>query len=210
MTDIASLLKQTFTSLANRYSDDKSLTEKLWNEIQSAYSDKGRHYHTLSHLDNLLLQLEKVKAQINDWDVVLFALFYHDIIYKATSDKNEEKSAELARSRLAGLSFSSDRIAKCVSIILSTKGHTVTGDNDTDYFTDADLSILGQEPSLYSEYARQVRKEYSIYPDFVYNPGRKKVLNHFLDMPRIFKSQFFFDQFEAQARVNMMNERKAL
>jgi hypothetical protein len=33
--------------------------------------------------------------------------------------------------------------------------------------------------------------EYSIYPAFIYNPERKKVLNHFLLMDRIFKPAFF-------------------
>lgn len=204
------MLKKTFLELSGRFIDDKVLAGKLWDEINSMYSTGDRHYHTLSHLENLLQQLSNVKNQIKDWDAVLFALFYHDIIYKSTSDKNEEKSAELAKSRLAELSFPPERVVKCVSIILATKGHTVTGDNDTDYFTDADLSILGQSWKLYSDYAKQVRQEYSIYPAFIYNSGRKKVLNHFLNMPRIFKSQYFFDAFEKQARENMVKELETL
>lgn len=34
-------------------------------------------------------------------------------------------------------------------------------------------------------------REYSIYSNVVYNSGRKKVLNHFLTMNRIFKTDFF-------------------
>jgi predicted metal-dependent HD superfamily phosphohydrolase len=51
-----------------------------------------------------------------------------------------------------------------------------------------------------------VRKEYLIYPDLIYNPGRKKVLHHFLAMDRIFKTDFFYNKFEQQARQNLRKE----
>lgn len=210
MNEQTSVLRQIFIELSGRYSGDQMLAEKLWEEIYMAYSEKGRHYHTLAHLANLLSELENVKSQVNDRDVVLFTLFYHDIVYRATGDKNEEKSAQLAQLRLTELSFPQEKITRCIGMILATKGHTVTGDNDTDYFTDADLSILGQTKNLYSEYARQVRKEYSVYPAFIYNQGRKKVLNHFLNMTRIYKTSYFFDHFELQARDNMKDELKTL
>ena len=154
--------------------------------------------------------LEDVKADIKGWETVLFAVFYHDIVYKATSKSNEEDSADIASKRLRELGFPKDRIGKCVSLILATKAHTTGGDTDTDYFTDADLSILGQTQDIYFQYAKQVRKEFSIYPDLLYNPGRKKVLKHFLNMDRIFKTQYFFEKFEKQARENLMNELETL
>lgn len=52
----------------------------------------------------------------------------------------------------------------------------------------------------------QVRKEYSIYPDLLYKPGRKKVLQHFLQMERIFKTQVFYDKYETQSRRNLEKE----
>jgi predicted metal-dependent HD superfamily phosphohydrolase len=39
---------------------------------------------------------------------------------------------------------------------------------------DADLSILGKDLDTYLAYTKMIRKEYSIYPDFLYKPGRKK------------------------------------
>lgn len=174
------LLKQTFIELVSKYTDEIRLTEKLWDEIHLMYSSKSRHYHTISHLDNLLLILENIRNKIIDWDTLLFAVYYHDIVYKATSKENEENSANIAMKRLSEIRFPQERIKKCISMILATKKHTLTNDNDTDYFTDADLSILGQNWEVYSQYAKQVRQEYLIYPDLIYIPGRKKVINHFL------------------------------
>lgn len=204
------MLQQTFINLTHKNIDNNELSEKFWNEIQSHYSEKGRHYHTLTHLQNLLDILTEVKGRIEDWDVVLFALFYHDIIYKPTSNNNEEKSAQLAVQRLSGIPFPKEKIDKCQFMILATKTHTVSTDNDTNYFTDADLSILGQSRNAYITYTQQVRKEYSIYPDFLYNPERKKVLQHFLQMDRIFKTEYYFEKFERQARENLHLELQTL
>jgi predicted metal-dependent HD superfamily phosphohydrolase len=65
---------------------------------------------------------------------------------------------------------------------------------------------LGQHWENYLAYAKDVRKEYSIYPDFIYKPGRKKILNHFLKMKRIFKTEFFFAKFEETAKENLNRE----
>lgn len=200
------VLKETFIQLLKNYTDNDRLTNELWTEIEKHYSDKKRHYHTLQHLDNLLTQLTEIKDKIQNWDTLLFTLYYHDIIYNATKSDNEEKSAELAEKRLKQISVSNDKIEFCKRQILATKSHLKSTDSDTNYFTDADLSVLGQDWKIYSSYFKNVRKEYSIYPNFVYNPGRKKVLNHFLAMDRIFKTDFFYNKFERQAKQNLQKE----
>lgn len=200
------MLKETFIELLTNYTDSDSLTNELWTEIEKNYSSKKRHYHTLHHLDNLLTQLTEVKNEIQNWNSILFTLYYHDIVYNALKSDNEEKSAELAEKRMKQLLVSYDTIELCKGQILATKSHANSTDSDTNYFTDADLSILGQTCESYSQYFKNVRKEYSIYPDLLYNPGRKKVLNHFLSMDRIFKTDFFYCKFEKVARQNINNE----
>lgn len=199
-------LKVIFFELIQKYTNDQRLIEPLWAEIEKNYSKKKRYYHNLTHLDNLYLQLSKVKSEINDWDTLLFSLFYHDAIYNASKRDNEEKSAELAKENLSLISYPIDKINTCCEQIMATKSHAVSDNNDTNFFTDADLSILGQSWEDYAMYYQQVRKEYAVYPDFLYNPGRKKVLQHFLKMDRIFKTDYFFEKFEKQARKNLSQE----
>jgi predicted metal-dependent HD superfamily phosphohydrolase len=200
------VLKETFIELLTNYTDSDSLTNELWTEIEKNYSSKKRHYHTLHHLDNLLTQLTEVKNEIQNWNSILFTLYYHDIVYNSLKSDNEEKSAELAEKRLKQISVSLDTIELCKNQILATKSHIKSTDSDTNYFTDADLSILGQNWETYSLYYKNVRKEYSIYPYLVYNPGRKKVLKHFLSMDRIYKTDFFYKKFERQAKQNIQKE----
>jgi predicted metal-dependent HD superfamily phosphohydrolase len=200
------VLKHTFIELLKNYTNNDSLINELWTEIEKNYTHKKRNYHTLLHLQNLLDQLTAVKDAIQNWDCILFTLYYHDIIYNALKSDNEEQSALLAKKRMQQISVSSETIELCTKRILATKSHIKSADNDTNYFTDADLSVLGQSWEVYSNYYKSIRKEYSIYPDLIYNPGRKKVLHHFLAMESIFKTKYFYDKFELQAKQNLQME----
>lgn len=167
------ILQQNFRNLFLRYNQDDSLQQHLWLEIETYYSSKKRHYHTLSHLENLFLELLPIQEKMTDWETVQFSIFYHDIIYNASRHDNEEKSAILATERLRQMGVSENQILRCNHEILMTKSHDFS-DSDTNYFTDADLSVLGKSWEIYEEYFKQIRKEYRIYPDFMYNRGRKK------------------------------------
>ncbi len=204
------MLKETFIHLLRNYTNNTQLENELWDEIEKQYTSKKRHYHNLGHLEAVLERLQTMKAEIENWDTVLFSLFYHDVIYNPLKTDNEEKSAERAEKRMRQIAVSGDRIAHCKRQILATKSHETSTDHDTNYFTDADLSILGEEWEIYAAYCENVRKEYAIFPDFVYNPGRKKVLEHFLRMERIFKTDYFFERFEKQAKQNIARELQGL
>lgn len=200
------MLKEIFTDLVNKYASNSGIVQKLWDEIEKQYTSPKRFYHNLQHLENMYRQLESCREQIEDWDSLMFSLFYHDIIYKATSKDNEEKSALAAIKALTAINYPKEKIKLCGEQILATKGHELSPDNDTNLFTDADLSILGSDWDSYLEYSKQVRKEYAIYPDFMYNPGRKKALQHFIEMEKIFKTHHFREKFEESARKNIDTE----
>lgn len=200
------MLKDTFFRLLNGYTADQEQIATLWSEIEQRYTEPGRHYHTLDHLSNLLEQLTAVKSKIRDWETVLFSLYYHDVVYDAQRPDNEEQSAELAEVRMRAIGIPEATIEACTAQILATKSHTVSENSDTNYFTDADLSILGQSWEIYRGYYRQIRQEYACYPDAVYNAGRKNVLEKFLLMEHLFKTVHFQQALERQARANIAQE----
>ncbi len=199
-------LKELFINLVNTYTTESGRAGILWDEIEKHYSHKSRHYHNLAHLDNLLHELTTIKEQIGHWDAMLFAIFYHDVIYNVMKKDNEERSAVMAGLRLSSINFPVPATAVCCRHIEATKSHELNHSDDTNLFTDADLSILGKDGEQYKTYCEQVRKEYSIYPDMIYKPGRKKVLGHFLGMERIYKTEVFYDKYEMRARENMRRE----
>ena len=203
-------LKQVFIQLVNKYVSNESIPVSFWNEIEKKYNSAGRYYHTTTHLEKLIDELNSYKHLIADWDTLLFSVFYHDIIYNVLKSNNEESSAELAVKRLSITKFPVVRIDSCKEQILATKSHLFSNNEDTNLLTDADLSVFGQPPDVYEQYCSQIRKEYSTYPGIVYKPGRKKVLIHFLNMEKIFKTSFFYNKYELQARANLESELKRL
>lgn len=203
-------MEKIFTDIAKKYSDDNSLIKKLWVEIEESYSTNNRFYHNLTHIRNIISELSLVKEKINDWNTILFSAFYHDIVYDVKSPSNEEDSAEFAQTRLLQISYPSDKINLCISQILATKGHSLSDNTDTNYFVDADLSILGKEWKFYSVYCQQVRQEYSIYSDSLYKQGRTKVLESFLSKDRLYMTDYFFQAYEEKARYNIAKEIDAL
>ncbi len=202
------MFEAEFLRCLDRYTN-VTQRDHLWNEVATAYSAKSRYYHTLQHLDHLLSELMPYQSRFQSWDTIVFAIAYHDVIYSALRNDNEEQSAALAVKRLHSFGFGSQQTEHCRQLILATKKHEA-GDADTNLFTDADLSILGASQEDYVRYSLQVRSEYKIYPDLIYNPGRKKVLQHFLTMPRIFKTNPFFERYETRARTNLQGELKQL
>lgn len=97
------------------------MATNLWLEIFTKYSESKRQYHTIDHLETIISDLIEVKSKISDWDTTLFAVFYHDIIYKASSNTNEGDSAKLAIQRLSEIGYRAEKIAKCSNMILAKK-----------------------------------------------------------------------------------------
>lgn len=204
------MFEKAFKAELSLYTDDSGKINGFWQEIEKNYSGKGRYYHTLIHLEHLLLELLPVREKISDWTTLIFSIAYHDIVYKSSKSNNEEMSARLAFERLSSISVPSYICEACASQIQATKRHDLSENADTNYLTDADLSILGANPVDYRNYTSAIRKEYRLYPNFIYKPGRKKVLAHFLEMPSIYKTSYFREKYEESAKENLMAELKDL
>jgi predicted metal-dependent HD superfamily phosphohydrolase len=188
---------------------------KLRDDLVRAYAAPERHYHNLTHIEAMLDLLRSYEEALSDPQSVEVAIWFHDAVYDTRRHDNEEKSAELAADRLAGL-LSPDRIALIARMIRATAGHHVPdGLNDAQrrdcaLFLDMDLSILGSEPDVFAAYEEAVRREYGWVPDALWREGRKKVLQGFLDRPAIYMSPQFRASHEAAARANLTRSLECL
>lgn len=203
-------LRSIWNELALGYTDNEELIDALWTEMAGNYTAKKRHYHNLSHVNYMIEKAMEYRDRLKDYDTLLFSTFWHDIIYNITRQDNEQKSADFAGDRLTKLSLPAEKIAQCRKQIIATKDHQDKSDSDTGYFLDFDLAILGESPEVYKDYSRKIREEYSIYPDFLYKTGRKKVIQHFLAMDRIFRTNEFQDAYGQQAVENLRTELEEL
>jgi len=199
------VIKQ-FKELLSHYTNDPYRIARLLEEVMRSYREEGRYYHNLKHLESLLSSLEYVKDDIQDWEAMLFAIVYHDVVYDSTSKENEEQSANLALQRMEEIHVSKDTQQRCYRIIMATKKHTLSSVHDINLFTDADIAILGSGWIVYEGYAKAIRQEYAVVTDTDYREGRKKVLLHFLSMEHIYKTEYFQAMYETKARENIQRE----
>lgn len=209
MTDLINYWQELCAS----YTNDHQLVHYLCGEIQAAYRAGSRHYHNLDHISDLLAQARQYRDQLEDYDVVCFSIFYHDIVYRSLRKDNEFRSAALAGKRLAEIGLSPYRIERCQQQVRATRQHRIdpaVSDTDLPYFLDFDLSILGADRERYHQYTQQIRKEYRIYPGWMYRKGRRKVLAHFLEREQLFLTNAYFEKFEQRARENLQEELASL
>ncbi|SIR41098.1 HD domain-containing protein [Pontibacter lucknowensis] len=199
-------VKSAWEALCRRYTTDEALIRQLWDELEKAYTAKDRHYHNLEHIAYMLELADRYKQESPQQDLLRFAIFYHDIVYKATRSDNEEQSAALAEERLHRLGIPEVDILQVKEMIIATKSHQTHKNELINLLLDLDLAILGADQERYDRYSQGVRKEYSIYPDLIYKPGRRKVLQHFLAQEHIYKTPELQEAFEDKARENLQRE----
>lgn len=197
-------LQEIHSKLLLEIGFESSKIKQLWLDLEKAYSGKSRHYHNLKHLEEMIILFEKHKSELKFPDEVLYSIFYHDYVYKVTRKDNELKSAEKAISILPKeCKLNKDLV---FDMILATQLHQHNTINDINWLIDFDLKILAKDWNDYQTYCNQIRKEYRIYPNFMYKPGRKKALEHFLEHKFIFQTDEFRMQFEEKTRRNIERE----
>ncbi|RYD57985.1 MAG: hypothetical protein EOP56_06855 [Sphingobacteriales bacterium] len=203
-------LDATWRELCLMHSQDDVAINRYWQDLSGQYRDGKRYYHNLEHIASVVKQLLSCKQIIDNWDAVLFAAFYHDVIYDTGRNDNEEQSAFFAVDRLRNIGVDEVVIHNCKEYIVATSNHDKSADSDCNIFVDADLSILGTPWNEYLQYSENIKKEYAHVPDALYRPGRSAVLMKFLEREQIFNSKFFFEKYERQAKENIRKELELL
>lgn len=178
--------------------------QQNWTDLEMAYSKKSRHYHNLNHLKEMIELFDDYQSHLKNYNEILFSIFYHDYIYKASKKDNELKSAEFALSILNENHTLNKQLV--FDAICATQLHAHNANEDINWLIDFDLKILAKDWDDYKIYFEQIRKEYRIYPDFLYKPGRAKALKHFLENEFIFQTDEFRNLYEEKARQNIETE----
>lgn len=187
---------QSFESLLNRY-----------REPHRSYHD-GRHVRwVVRHVDDLAAD-----RPLDDHGAVIAAAFFHDAVYDPTGTDNERASARLASAELHRLGWTPERIDAVTVMIVGTIDHQwdTTTNVDTAVLYAADLGVLAAAPTGYSDYVRNVRREYGHVDDASWAVGRTVVLRSYLDRAAIFAPDLGLASWEARARGNLTAELNSL
>jgi len=177
--------------------------ERIFSILSRLYSEEGRTYHNLLHVEDCLNELNEVRQLCADPNAVEMAIWFHDAIYNPRSKDNEEQSAKLAYEAARTMGLSELFAQKTADLARTTKHKEVSSDPDAKLLTDIDLSILGKSAEEFDEYERNIRKEYNWVPDDQFRTGRTAILRSFLDRPNIYSTEYFRNKYEKQARENL-------
>jgi predicted metal-dependent HD superfamily phosphohydrolase len=197
-------LEKIYSELLSNIGFSANEIQQNWLDLEKAYSKKSRHYHNLTHLKEMIESFETYSNRLQNPNEILFSIFYHDFVYSASKKDNELKSAEYG----LGILPENVNLNKqfVFDAICATQQHQQNGIEDINWLIDFDLKILAKDWDDYKIYFEQIRKEYRIYPDFLYKPGRAKALKHFLENEFIFQTEEFRSLYEEKARQNIEKE----
>lgn len=197
-------LKDKYIKLLTNIGFGENEIQQNWLDLEKAYSKKSRHYHNLTHIQDMISEYETYFDQLQFPKEVLYSIFYHDYIYVSSKKDNELKSAEYAVKFLP--KESTLNLTLVFDMICATQQHQHSKVQDINWLIDFDLKVLARDWDDYKIYFEQIRKEYRIYPDFLYKPGRAKALKHFLENEFIFQTDEFRKLYEEKARENIEKE----
>lgn len=191
--------------------EDRDAILRVYKELFFLYEDPSRHYHNLFHVYKIVSEsFHSAYSLLEGQLATHMAIWFHDAIYDTKASDNEEKSAALAQDKIRELGLSDDFGNKVADLIIATKHQVKPEDLDAQYLVDMDLSIFGQTETVFDNYEMNIRREYDWVPDADFVKGRKRILEHFLNRPQIYWTDFFRKKHEAAARKNLERSIKRL
>lgn len=180
-----------------------SADESLYRRVISCWSEPHRHYHSRQHLEECLARFDEVRGQAKQPGEVALALWFHDAFYDPRRADNEERSAEWARASVLQAGLPADTAQRVYDLVMATRHEAPPLDDDARLLVDIDLSILGAERERFDQSDQQIRAEYAHVPDDAYREGRRRILNGFLERPRLYSTGYFHSALETRARENL-------
>jgi predicted metal-dependent HD superfamily phosphohydrolase len=175
----------------------------VYQQLQDAYDEPQRVYHTLEHINCCLTIFDRVSHLLKNPDAVELAIWFHDAIYQLGACDNEQLSAELFMNVTDG--FFQDELREAVYQHIMATCHTSTPITNPDMklMVDIDLSSFGLPWPDFLRDSKNVRDEMSHICDAEYHKKQIAFQQALLSRPSFFYSDYFIEHYEAQARSNL-------
>jgi predicted metal-dependent HD superfamily phosphohydrolase len=187
-----------------------------FHRVYQQHNEEGRYYHTSVHLKEMLdyifiLHTTNETITTSQYVPMVWATFFHDVVYNPQSNSNEKDSAILFQEFANDVALSAKLASDVVTMIHATEKHHIIPTDDPptlraqEYFLDIDMSVLGKKSHAYLAYASLIRKEYQFVEHDTYCSKRSEILQSFLGKT-IYISKLFQITLEGQARKNLQLE----
>ncbi|OKL45919.1 HD domain-containing protein [Boudabousia marimammalium] len=193
---------------------DKEILREHCLKLVERWSAPERVFHNLTHLINTLAALDEIVAASHDPEMLRLATWYHGAVFATDEDSTYAgeagevmaPSAQYAADDLRELGVSEERIQRIVHLILGLGKHSAAPEDiDARVLVDAELSMLAASPQDYRKYREAIAAEYSHIPRARFLAGRKMIITHLLERPKLFISPLGA-AWEKPARENLEAE----
>lgn len=150
------------------------------NTVLAMWNESHRHYHNLDHLNDLISQINESKSKYSEkeYEKLLIASLFHDVVYDPMKVDNEEKSADFFMN--CALEKDNSDILDINQMILDTKTHKANT-KLSESFNHYDMNIVERDFNSLLEWEKGIHEEYKGYGDDAYKMGRLKFLESLLD-----------------------------
>lgn len=150
-----------------------------YNLILNIWNESHRHYHSQDHLLDLLDKINEKRSNLSqkDYEKLVIAALFHDIVYDPMSNQNEEMSAKFLID--SALDKNNTDILEIKQIILDTKTHEPTT-KLSEIFSEMDMDVVKGDFEKLLEWERGIGEEYKAYGN-LYKEGRLKFLESLMD-----------------------------
>ena len=145
--------------------------------IYFGWNTPNRKYHTVKHLEDVIDFIEENKIKISslvEYETLLLAAFFHDVIYDAKKNDNED----LSISFFEHYYNHEDKNVKrnVISLIETTKHRKIPRNPLEKLFWQADNEILTRKFYALKEYEKKIRTEFLFVPKKIYKEKRIEFL----------------------------------
>lgn len=196
-------LAMRFAALLQRV-DLRVYSADIYRLLEDHYCERGRHYHTLNHIRYCLDRLDEVRELVQDAEAVELALWFHDVVYDASADDNELRSAFLFDSRL-GVHLPTRRANRIHAMIMATVHPSGATCHDAQFVADIDLSGLSLPREEFLSDTNRLRKERKHLTDSEFRRGTVGFFKKLMARPSIFLTGYFQTNYEKRACRNVVD-----
>ncbi len=177
--------------------------EVTFQQLTSSYSEPHRYYHTLDHIEHCLSLFDKISSKLQNPEALELAIWYHDVVYRPGAENNEQLSADQFMQTTKSRFHDSLRDTVYQHIMATLHLDSKMSHADTKYMVDIDLSSFGLPWPEFVRDSDNLRREMAYLSDDEYYQRQSTFQQALIDRPRFFKSDYFYQNYEAQAAKNL-------
>jgi predicted metal-dependent HD superfamily phosphohydrolase len=203
-TAVDVLTKRRFCSLWDRHEipDDASDPACIWANLLDRFAEPHRRYHGKTHMEHCLQEFDQASSSMENPDAVEMALWFHDVVYAAGANDNEEKSVALFE-RFARHTLEEAFADEVSALILDTKHIQLPVTSNAKYTVDIDLASFGRPWPEFMADCHALRNEQTTLSHEQYYRKKYAFLNSLLARQNIYSTPHFQERYESAARQNM-------